>query len=132
MKRRASSCGWRKRRARTPTCTVGGTSSEVTVEGGTIGQVETQSSDLSGVITGKEISQLQLNGRNFTQLATLDSRGQQPERPGRRHGRHQRQRGLQHQRRAHRVQQLGTRRRRQHGQRQQLVVECVSQHRRHR
>jgi|HubBroStandDraft_6_1064221.scaffolds.fasta_scaffold08101_1 hypothetical protein len=50
---------------------VGGTSSEVTVEGGTIGQVETQSSDLSGVITGKEISQLQLNGRNFTQLATL-------------------------------------------------------------
>jgi len=51
--------------------TVGGTSSEVTVEGGTIGQVETQSSDLSGVITGKQISQLQLNGRNFTQLATL-------------------------------------------------------------
>ena len=50
---------------------VGGTSSEVTVEGGTIGQVETQSSDLSGVITGKEISQLQLSGRNFTQLATL-------------------------------------------------------------
>ena len=51
--------------------TVGGTSSEVTVEGGAIGQVETQSSDLSGVITGKQISQLQLNGRNFTQLATL-------------------------------------------------------------
>src|SRR5271166_5375115 len=51
--------------------TVGGTSSEVTVEGGTIGQVETQSSELSGVITGKQISQLQLNGRNFTQLATL-------------------------------------------------------------
>ncbi|HZD32142.1 MAG TPA: TonB-dependent receptor, partial [Candidatus Angelobacter sp.] len=50
---------------------VGGTSSEVTVEGEGIGQVETQSSELSGVITGKEISQLQLNGRNFTQLATL-------------------------------------------------------------
>ncbi len=51
--------------------TVGGTTAEVTVEGGTIGQVETQSSELSGVITGKQISQLQLNGRNFTQLATL-------------------------------------------------------------
>src|SRR5271165_1061592 len=33
------------------TLTVGGTSAEVTVEGGTIGQVETQSSELSGVIT---------------------------------------------------------------------------------
>ena len=31
----------------------------------------TQSSDLSGVVTGKEITQLQLNGRNFTQLVTL-------------------------------------------------------------
>src|SRR5271165_6749906 len=51
--------------------TVGGASAEVTVEGGTLGQVETQSSELSGVITGKQISQLQLNGRNFTQLATL-------------------------------------------------------------
>jgi len=50
---------------------VGGASSSVTVEGENIGQVETQSSELSGVITGKEISQLQLNGRNFTQLATL-------------------------------------------------------------
>ena len=34
-------------------------------------QVETQSSDLSGTVTGKEITQLELNGRNFTQLATL-------------------------------------------------------------
>ena len=50
---------------------VGGATSEVTVEGSGIGQVETQSSEMSGVITGKEISQLQLNGRNFTQLATL-------------------------------------------------------------
>jgi hypothetical protein len=50
---------------------VGGTSSEITVEGTGIGQVETQSAEMSGVITGKEITQLQLNGRNFTQLATL-------------------------------------------------------------
>jgi len=50
---------------------IGAASTEVTVEGSEVAQVETQSSDLSGTITGKEISQLQLNGRNFTQLATL-------------------------------------------------------------
>ncbi|ABF42909.1 TonB-dependent receptor [Candidatus Koribacter versatilis Ellin345] len=50
---------------------IGGTTTEVTVAGESIGQVETQSSDMSGVVTGKEISQLQLNGRNFTQLVTL-------------------------------------------------------------
>ena len=42
-----------------------------TVEGSSVAQVETQSSDLSGTVTGKEITQLELNGRNFTQLATL-------------------------------------------------------------
>src|SRR5579864_7191996 len=50
---------------------VGADTTEVTVEGSAIAQVETQSSDLSGTVTGKEISQLQLNGRNFTQLVTL-------------------------------------------------------------
>jgi hypothetical protein len=50
---------------------VGGSTSEVTVEGTSVGTIDTQSSEMSGVITGKEISQLQLNGRNFTQLATL-------------------------------------------------------------
>ncbi len=50
---------------------VGATTAEVTVEGTTVAQVETQSSDLTGVVTGKEISQLELNGRNFTQLITL-------------------------------------------------------------
>jgi hypothetical protein len=53
------------------TLQVGGSTSEVTVEGSGVGAVETQSSEMAGVITGKEISQLQLNGRNFTQLATL-------------------------------------------------------------
>lgn len=53
------------------TLQVGGQSTQVTVEGGEVGQVETQSSEISGVITGKQISQLELNGRNFTQLATL-------------------------------------------------------------
>ncbi len=50
---------------------VGAANTEVTVEGTEVAQVETQSSDLGGTVNGKEISQLQLNGRNFTQLATL-------------------------------------------------------------
>src|SRR5438876_4879950 len=50
---------------------VGATKEEITVEGTSVAQVETQSSDLSGVVTGTQISQLQLNGRNFTQLVTL-------------------------------------------------------------
>ncbi|HUM06698.1 MAG TPA: carboxypeptidase regulatory-like domain-containing protein [Terriglobales bacterium] len=50
---------------------VGATTTEVTVLGETVAQVETQSSDLAGTVTGKEITQLQLNGRNFTQLVTL-------------------------------------------------------------
>lgn len=50
---------------------VGAAATEVTVEGSGIGQVETQSAELSGVVTAKQITQLELNGRNFTQLATL-------------------------------------------------------------
>jgi len=50
---------------------LGATTTEVTVEGTGIGQVETQSSEVAGTVTGKEISQLELNGRNFTQLVTL-------------------------------------------------------------
>jgi len=50
---------------------IGETSIAVTVEGTSVAQVETQSSDLTGTVSGKEISQLQLNGRNFTQLVTL-------------------------------------------------------------
>jgi hypothetical protein len=50
---------------------VGATKDEITVEGSNVAQVETQSSDLTGTVTGKQISQLQLNGRNFTQLVTL-------------------------------------------------------------
>ncbi len=50
---------------------VGGSTTEVTVEGTSVAQVDTQSSELAGTVTGKEITQLQLNGRNFTQLITL-------------------------------------------------------------
>jgi len=53
------------------TLQVGAATTEVVVEGTNVAQVETQSSDLTGTVTGKEISQLELNGRNFTQLATL-------------------------------------------------------------
>jgi hypothetical protein len=50
---------------------VGQVTTEVSVQGTTVAQVETQSSELSGVVTGKEISQIVLNGRNFSQLVTL-------------------------------------------------------------
>src|SRR6266404_1802817 len=50
---------------------VGGANTEVTVEGSSVAQVETQSTERCGTVTDKEISQLELNGRNFTQLATL-------------------------------------------------------------
>src|SRR5450432_917711 len=50
---------------------VGAATTEVVVEGSNVAQVETQSSELAGTVTGKEITQLQLNGRNFTSLVTL-------------------------------------------------------------
>jgi hypothetical protein len=50
--------------------TVGQVRTAVNVESA-VAQVETESSELSGVVTGKEISQIVLNGRNFTQLITL-------------------------------------------------------------
>src|SRR5438876_5061436 len=50
---------------------VGSISTEVVVQGENVAQVETQSSDLTGTVTGTQISQLSLNGRNFTQLVTL-------------------------------------------------------------
>ena len=50
---------------------VGNVNSEVTVQGEGLAKVDTQSSELSGTVTGKELTQLQLNGRNFTQLITL-------------------------------------------------------------
>ena len=50
---------------------VGSISTEVVVQGENVAQVETQSSELAGTVTGKEITQLELNGRNFTSLVTL-------------------------------------------------------------
>jgi hypothetical protein len=51
--------------------TVGQSSTEVTVAGADVAQVQTESAELSGTITTKQIGQLVLNGRNFTQLVTL-------------------------------------------------------------
>jgi hypothetical protein len=50
---------------------IGSQSSEVVVEGSSAGTIETQSSELSTTITSKQISQLELNGRSFTQLIEL-------------------------------------------------------------
>jgi len=53
------------------TLAVGAATTEVIVQGENLNQVETQSSELSGTVTGKQISELQLNGRNYTQLLAL-------------------------------------------------------------
>ncbi|MBZ5594832.1 MAG: carboxypeptidase regulatory-like domain-containing protein [Acidobacteriia bacterium] len=50
---------------------VGEVKTAVTVEAGGVTQVETQSSEVSGVVTGKEMTQMVLNGRNFSQLVML-------------------------------------------------------------
>src|SRR5271169_1399012 len=50
---------------------VGKVTSEIIVEGSSVGKVETQSSELAGTITGEQISQLELNGRDFTTLIKL-------------------------------------------------------------
>ena len=50
---------------------VGSASLQITVAGEDVSTVETQSSELAGTVTGREITQLQLNGRDFTQLITL-------------------------------------------------------------
>ena len=51
--------------------TVGSVTSEIEVVGTGLGTVQTESPEISFTITGKQITQLVLNGRNFTQLVTL-------------------------------------------------------------
>ncbi|HLZ11961.1 MAG TPA: carboxypeptidase regulatory-like domain-containing protein [Candidatus Acidoferrum sp.] len=51
--------------------TVGAVTEEVVVTGESVAQVETTSSEIGSTISGKQVSQLELNGRNFTQLVTL-------------------------------------------------------------
>ena len=49
----------------------GGEKTEVNVTAGGAAQVETENAEVSGTITQKEVINLGLNGRNFTQLITL-------------------------------------------------------------
>ena len=53
------------------TLSVGKLTEEVVVSGENVAQVDTQSSEIGSTITGKQVQQLELNGRNFTQLVTL-------------------------------------------------------------
>jgi len=50
---------------------VGDVTSAITVPGEGLTLLEMQSSEVSGSVTGKQISQLVLKGRNFTQLVAL-------------------------------------------------------------
>ncbi len=50
---------------------VGAVTQKVTVSGTSLGRVQLESATVSQVITGKQVSQLMLNGRNFTQLIAL-------------------------------------------------------------
>jgi hypothetical protein len=51
--------------------TVGTVTEEVVVTGENVAQVETQNSAIGTTITGTQVNQLELNGRNFTQLVNL-------------------------------------------------------------
>ncbi len=53
------------------TLAVGSVSESVTVQGEGAAQVETQSSEVAGTITGAQIAKLQMNGRVFTSLLGL-------------------------------------------------------------
>ena len=50
---------------------VGDVTAEVNVTGTDLGTIQTESPEISFTITGEQISQIVLNGRNFTQLVTL-------------------------------------------------------------
>lgn len=52
------------------TLAVGEVKTAVTIESA-VTEVQTETGELSGVVTGKEITQIVLNGRNFTQLIAL-------------------------------------------------------------
>lgn len=53
------------------TLTIGSLTEEVVVSGENVAQVDTQSSEIGSTITNKQVQELELNGRNFTQLVTL-------------------------------------------------------------
>lgn len=50
---------------------VGGAKTNVIVEAGSVSQVETQNAEMAGTITGREVTSIGLNGRNFVQFIDL-------------------------------------------------------------
>jgi hypothetical protein len=52
---------------------VGAITETVEVTGENVAQVDTQSSEIGNTVTGKQINNLELNGRNFTQLINLSA-----------------------------------------------------------
>src|SRR6266852_2265984 len=50
---------------------VGNIATEVLVQGEQLNQVETETSELAGTVTGRQMTQLELNGRNYTHLLSL-------------------------------------------------------------
>ena len=79
---------------------VGAVTAEVNVSGSELGTVQTESPEISFTITGKQITQLVLNGRNFTQLVTLSPGVINSDRRGRGLNRGRGQRRVQRERRA--------------------------------
>ena len=71
MRRLASCCAFPARRRVDAKLTVGAVTTQVQVVGSDLGTVQTESPEVSFTITGKQITQLVFNGRNFTQLVTL-------------------------------------------------------------
>lgn len=53
------------------TLTIGAVTEEVVVTGESIAQVDTTNAEIGSTITGKQVNELELNGRNFTSLVTL-------------------------------------------------------------
>ena len=53
------------------TLDVGKVATTIEVKGENLNQVETQTSELAGTVTGRQVTQLELNGRNYTQLVAL-------------------------------------------------------------
>ena len=61
---------------------VGAAKEEVTVEGSNVAQVETQSSDLSGTVNGKQITQLAVEWPELYSTGQAGARRKQPDGPG--------------------------------------------------
>ena len=80
---------------------IGAINTEVVVQGTEVAQVETQSSDLGGTVTGKEITQLAAEWPQLHPARDSGARRKQPNRTGRSASGCEWQRFVQHQRRPH-------------------------------